>query len=227
MPESTVTRGVTTGSPDPNCRPAADRASQASPPRAGAMSIRMDAAEMEDPTMRYTVASLFTLLVVGMASAVPDDPARHTGRLPAAPLPMQFDVVAESVDAAPSGWVDLRPAPPQPSTPTSADAAAGVEGALHELAACANTLPEFLTLPGSATERATLVWIGDSWMLSDARVAAPVITRRGTRSEARSLVVLKRHNDRFVVDEVLAFEARNHSSPVSHREPLTGLEGPG
>lgn len=163
--------------------------------------------------MRYALASFFTLLVVGAASAVPDDPATTAGRLPTGPQPTRCEVVAEPVSLSPAEWDELR-ASPRPGVAPSAEAAAGVEIALYEFVACLNDRPDLAPPPGNGSGRMTLVWVGESWLLPDSRVAAPIIARRGAGAEAWSLVVLKPQGERYIVDTVAAFGARSRSPSV-------------
>jgi hypothetical protein len=72
-----------------------------------------------------------------------------------------------------------------------------------------------------------LVWVGEPWLLPDARVAAPIIARGEAGADAWSVVVMTSHGDRYVIGAVLAFDARNQSSPFTHRNPLTSSDLPG
>ena len=176
--------------------------------------------------MRYAIASVFALLVVGMASTVPNDPTTVVGRLPAAPVPTRCEIVSELTNAATAQLEKLRAAT-RPSAPPSAATVAAVEAALQELVACANTHPGLRMLPGTVAERAVLVWTGEPWMLPDGRVAAPIITRRGARPEEWNLVVVERQDDRYVINAMLAFDARSRPSADSQPGLLSSPDQPG
>ena len=180
--------------------------------------------------MRFAIASLFTLLVVGMASAVPDETASTAYRLSTASQPAQCELLRaigvrlEGGSGGPTGasratWDELRAAARQSATP-SAETVAHVTATLHELIACLNARDDLRAPTGSRTPRAALLWVGELWMLPDGRVAAPIITRRevGVRAEAWSLVVLQRLGDRYVVDSVQAVALRS-GAPASLLSP--------
>ena len=173
--------------------------------------------------MRYTLASLFTLLVVGVASGVPDDPTATASRNPTASLPTRCETVAEPVNVSPKQWDELSESP-RPHAVPSAETVAGVETALHEFVACLNDRPDLASPPGVGSGRMTLVWVGEPWLLPDARVAAPIIARRGVSAEAWSLVVLMPQDERYIVDTVAAFGARGRSpsvfQPILHSGPV-------
>ena len=151
---------------------------------------------------------MFTLLVVGMASTVPDDAATTTGPRAAAPVPTRCDVIPEPMGVSLAQWNELRVAP-HPSDIPSAETMAAVATTLHGFVACVNARPDLQTLLGHGTEHTALVWIGDPWLLPDERVAVPIITRRGMRAEAWRLVVVERWDDRYRVDAVMTIDPRS------------------
>jgi hypothetical protein len=174
--------------------------------------------------VRYAIASLFALLVIGMASAVPDGPESTATWLPMASnsgdceralaATDPYDIATGPEIVAGEPWNELRAEPQRGGAP-SADVVSEATAAVYEMVACLNTL-------GRETERTALVWIGEPWLLPDERVVAPAITRRGSRPELRRLVVLERDGERYIVDEMLTVGARNAAQTASPFLPPSG-----
>lgn len=99
--------------------------------------------------MRYTVASFFTLLVIGVASGVPDDPMATANRLPMAPDPAGCATASWPEDRllaphdAPAASASGTRAAPLPdiswSAPPRDDDLAEAAAILRDLAACMST----------------------------------------------------------------------------------------
>lgn len=174
--------------------------------------------------MRYAVASLFTLLVVGAASAVPDD-APIAGRLPTAPHSTRCEAVAEPVSLTPAQWDELRP-DTRPTVATSTESVTGVEVALREFVSCLDDRPHLSPWPGIGSGRVALVWVGEPWLLSENRVAVPIATRRGVGAEAWSVVTLAPHGDRYVVNALAALDARSRTNSVFQPALPSGSAAP-